>query len=223
MLHSGSRGVGNAIGRYFTELARTDMMRLDRKLPEDRDLCYFEEGAAHFNDYANAVAWGQRYARANRGGHDPADSRRVAGHFAPRFEIVDEVVECHHNYVTEEEHFNERVYVTRKGAIRARENDRGIIPGSMGTRSYIVRGLGSADSFCSAPHGAGRRMSRTEAKKRFDAADMIEQTAGVECRKDAGVADEAPGAYKDIDEVMRHAADLVRIEHTLRQVVCVKG
>ena len=218
MLHS--RGVGNVIGRYFTRLAKEDMDRLDRRAPVGKDLHYLEEGSEHFEDYRHALHWAQRYALENRRIllRLTTEALRTV---LPRFRTVDKVVECHHNYVAEEHHFGETVYVTRKGAIRARLGDRGIVPGSMGTRSYLVRGC--IDALDSCPHGAGRRMSRTQAKAQFDAADMIAQTAGVECRKDEGVVDEIPGAYKNIDEVMKHAGQLVEIEHTLKQVVCVKG
>ena len=222
MLHSGSRGVGNVIGRYFTRLAKDDMDRLDSRAPVGKDLHYIEEGSEHFEDYRHALHWAQRYALENRRIllRLTTEALRTV---LPRFKTVDKVVECHHNYVAEETHFGETVYVTRKGAIRARLGDRGIVPGSMGTHSYIVRGKGCMDALDSCPHGAGRRMSRTQAKAQFNAADMIAQTAGVECRKDEGVVDEIPSAYKNIDDVMRHADQLVEIEHTLKQVVCVKG
>ena len=222
MLHSGSRGIGNAVGRYFTRLAREDMMRLDKRLPEDRDLCYFTERAEHFADYHAALGWAQSYARANRQALMRLTLKALRSTLPP-FDLAQSAVECHHNYVATERHYGEELYITRKGAIRAETGDRGIIPGSMGTRSYIVAGKGCAEAFCSAPHGAGRRMSRRQAKQAFSIEDLEQQTAGVECRKDAGVLDEAPGAYKDIERVMEHAGDLVEIEHTLRQVVCVKG
>ena len=222
MLHSGSRGIGNVIGRYFTRLAKDDMQRLDSRAPVGKDLHYFKEGSEHFDDYLHALRWAQRYALENRRIllRLTTEALRTV---LPRFRTVDKVVECHHNYVAEEEHFGETVYVTRKGAIRACLDDRGIVPGSMGTRSYIVRGKGCSEALDSCPHGAGRRMSRTQAKAQFNAADMIAQTQGVECRKDEGVVDEIPSAYKNIDEVMRHADQLVEIEHTLKQVICVKG
>ena len=141
----------------------------------------------------------------------------------PAFKVTKEAINCHHNYVTQEHHFGAQVFVTRKGAIRAREGDLGIIPGSMGAKSYIVKGKGNPDSFCSCSHGAGRLMSRTQAKKRFNALDMERQTSGVECRKDNGVVDEIPAAYKDIDEVMQNQSDLVEVVHSLKQVICVKG
>ena len=222
MLHSGSRGIGNVIGRYFTRLAKNDMQRLDRRAPVGKDLHYFKEGSEHFDDYLHALRWAQRYALENRRILLQLTTEALRT-VLPRFRTVDKVVECHHNYVAEEEHFGETVYVTRKGAIRARRDDRGIVPGSMGTRSYIVRGKGCSEALDSCPHGAGRRMSRTQAKAQFNTADMMAQTEGVECRKDEGVIDEIPNAYKNIDEVMSHASQLVDIEHTLKQVICVKG
>lgn len=221
MLHSGSRGIGNVIGRYFIELARKDMGKHLANLP-DRDLAYLQEGAAHFNDYVEAVQWAQDYAMTNR----REMMRRILDALArqlPPFALTKEAINCHHNYVAVERHFGEDLFITRKGAIRAGVGDWGIIPGSMGAKSYIVRGKGEPDSFCSCAHGAGRRMSRTQARKKFGEDDLAVQTAGVECRKDTGVIDEIPGAYKDIDEVMAHQSDLVEVAHTLKQVVCVKG
>jgi tRNA-splicing ligase RtcB len=221
MLHSGSRGIGNAIGDYFIELARQDMERWFIRLP-DRDLAYFPEGSEHFEDYAEAVDWAQRYAAANRAAMLELILAALKRHLPP-FEVTTEVVNCHHNYVAREHHYGADVWVTRKGAIRAREGDLGIIPGSMGARSYIVRGRGNPESFCSCAHGAGRRMSRTAAEKSFSKADLEAQTEGVICRKDTGVIDEIPAAYKDIDTVMANQSDLVEVVHTLKQVVCVKG
>jgi tRNA-splicing ligase RtcB len=221
MLHSGSRGIGNAIGTYFIALARKDAERHQLHLP-DRDLAYFMEGAEHFEDYVEAVGWAQDYARANRAEMLDLVLEALRRHL-PAFEVTTEAVNSHHNYVERERHYGEDVWVTRKGAIRAREGELGIIPGSMGTRSYIVRGRGSAESLQSCAHGAGRRMSRNEAGRRFTVADLESQTAGVVCRKDRGVLDEIPGAYKDIDEVMANQADLVEVVHTLKQVLCVKG
>ena len=221
MLHSGSRGIGNAIGTYFIELAKKDIEKNQIQLP-DRDLAYFPEGAAHFSDYVEAVGWAQDYARANRVEMLDLVLEALRRHLPP-FEVTGEAVNCHHNYVEREKHFGKQVWLTRKGAIRARAGDLGIIPGSMGARSYIVRGKGSADSFDSCAHGAGRRMSRTQAEKQFSVSDLIEQTKDVVCRKDKGVLDEIPGAYKDIDEVMANQSDLVEAGHTLKQVVCVKG
>jgi tRNA-splicing ligase RtcB len=221
MLHSGSRGIGNAIGTYFIALAKQDAERHQRQLP-DRDLAYFTEGAEHFEDYVQAVGWAQDYARANRAEMMDLVLEALRRHL-PAFETTTEAVNCHHNYVARETHYGEDVWVTRKGAIRAREGDLGIIPGSMGTRSYIVRGKGSAEALQSCAHGAGRRMSRTQAGKQFTVADLERQTEGVVCRKDPGVLDEIPGAYKDIDTVMANQNDLVEVLHTLKQILCVKG
>jgi tRNA-splicing ligase RtcB len=223
MLHSGSRGVGNRIGTYFIELAREDMRRHVINLP-DRDLSYFPEGTKHFDDYVDAVEWAQAFAMENRRLMMEAviaAVRRVEG--IRRFDATLMAVNCHHNYVAREHHFGKNVLLTRKGAVLARAGDLGIIPGSMGTRSYIVRGRGNAESFHSCSHGAGRAMSRTEARRRFSLEDHARMTAGVECRKDREVIDETPAAYKDIDAVMEAQRDLVEIVHTLRQVVCVKG
>jgi tRNA-splicing ligase RtcB len=221
MLHSGSRGIGNVFGRYFIAAAKKDMSRHQVNLP-DRDLAYFSEGSEVFDDYVEAVSWAQDYALLNRAEMMRLIVDAIAEHLPP-FDVASEAINCHHNYVTKETHFGELLYITRKGAIRAGAGELGIIPGSMGARSYIVRGLGNEQSFCSCSHGAGRRMSRTEAKRKFSRADVAAQTEGVECRKDGGVIDEIPGAYKDIDEVMAHQTDLVEIVHTLKQVVCVKG
>lgn len=221
MLHSGSRGIGNAIGTYFIALAREDMMRLQTRLP-DRDLAYFTEGTEYFDDYVDAVDWAQQYARQNREEMMALVLAALRRHFPP-FDVIDEAVNCHHNYVVREHHFGAEVWVTRKGAIRAGKGELGIVPGSMGTRSYIVRGLGNPDSFHSSAHGAGRRMSRTQARKHFSIADMKRQTQGIICRKDKGVIDEIPGAYKDIDAVMASQRDLTEVVHTLRQIVNVKG
>ena len=221
MLHSGSRGVGNAIAEYFIQLARNDMERQAIQLP-DRDLAYFPEGNPHFADYVEAVHWAQEYARQNRACMLQLVLAALARHL-PRFDVTTEEVNCHHNYVELEHHFGADVWVTRKGAIRARKGEPGIIPGSMGARSYIVRGKGNPESFCSSAHGAGRRMSRTAATKRFDAADLVRETKGVICRKDKSVVDEIPSAYKDIDTVMANQSDLTEVVHTLKQIICVKG
>ncbi len=222
MLHSGSRGVGNAIGSMFIELAKQDAMRNNANLP-DRDLAYFEEGARYFGDYVRAVGWAQQFAKLNR----EVMMRRVIeaakAVIHKKFESHVEAVNCHHNYVQKETHFGQDVFVTRKGAVSAKKGELGIIPGSMGARSYIVRGKGNPESFESCSHGAGRTMSRTEAKRRFTLADHRAATEGVECRKDKDVIDEIPMAYKDIDAVMEAQKDLVEVVHTLKQVVCVKG
>lgn len=221
MLHSGSRGVGNRIGGYFIERAKRDMERWFIHLP-DKDLAYFPEGSDNFNDYVKAVAWAQAFAMANREVMMDA-VLNVMGRMFTGFAVGDVAVNCHHNYVSHEKHFGQKVWVTRKGAVSAQDGELGIIPGSMGARSYIVRGKGNANSFCSCSHGAGRVMSRTEAKKRFTVDDHVHATEGVECRKDADVVDETPMAYKDIDAVMAAQKDLVDVVHTLKQVVCVKG
>jgi tRNA-splicing ligase RtcB (3'-phosphate/5'-hydroxy nucleic acid ligase) len=221
MLHSGSRGIGNAIGTYFIELAKKDALKNNVHLP-DADLAYFPEGAQHFDDYVEAVGWAQDYARANREEMMDLVLEAMRRHL-PAFEVTGAAVNCHHNYVERERHFGEEVWLTRKGAIRARAGDLGIIPGSMGARSYIVRGKGAAESFHSCAHGAGRKMSRNAAQKAFSLEDLRTQTEGVVCRKDKGVLDEIPGAYKDIDEVMANQSDLVEVVHTLKQVLCVKG
>ena len=221
MLHSGSRGIGNAIGTYFIELARRDMEGQIANLPH-RDLAYFREGTEHFDEYVRAVDWAQRYAEANREAMMDIVLAAMRRHLPP-FEVTQEAVNCHHNYVSRERHFGEDILVTRKGAVRARAGELGIIPGSMGARSYIVRGKGNAESFHSCSHGAGRKLSRTAARKQFTLEQHCAATAGVECRKDAAVIDETPGAYKDIDAVMAAQQDLVEVVHTLKQVVCVKG
>ena len=223
MLHSGSRGVGNRIGTFFIELARKDMQKQIKNLP-DRDLAYFEEGSEHFEDYVDAVGWAQEFAMYNRKlmMEQIIDAVDESGEL-PEFSLTETAVNCHHNYVAREEHYGQQVLVTRKGAVRAGKGDMGIIPGSMGARSYIVRGLGNDESFHSCSHGAGRLMSRNEAKRRFSVDDHIKATAGIECRKDSEVIDETPMAYKPIDDVMNAQKDLVEIVHRLRQVVCVKG
>ena len=222
MLHSGSRGVGNAIGTHFIELAKKDAQRHQSNLP-DENLAYFEEGAQYFGHYVRAVSWAQKFALRNREvmmANLIATVRKV---IAKPFESHVEAVNCHHNYVQRERHFGEDVFVTRKGAVSAKRGELGIIPGSMGARSYIVRGLGNPESFESCSHGAGRVMSRTKAKQLFSVEDQVRATEGVECRKDANVIDEIPMAYKDIDAVMAAQRDLVEVVHTLKQVVCVKG
>ncbi len=223
MLHSGSRGVGNRIGSYFIELAKEDMRRHFINLP-DADLAYLPEGTKHFDDYVAAVGWAQEYAMTNRRlmmANVVAALGALPG--LPPFTAGLVAVNCHHNYVEREHHYGKNVFVTRKGAVRARKGDLGVIPGSMGTRSYIVSGLGNPESFHSCSHGAGRSMSRAEARRRFTVADHAKATEGIECRKDEDVIDETPAAYKPIDAVMEAQRDLVEVLHTLRQVVCVKG
>ena len=223
MLHSGSRGIGNKIGTYFIERAKQEMRRWFINLP-DADLAYIPEGSELFDDYVEALHWAQEFAQANR----EVMMRNVLGvlerHFPGKVGHPEEIaVNCHHNYVAKENHFGRNVWLTRKGAVRARKGDLGIIPGSMGARSYIVRGKGCDQSFHSCSHGAGRVMSRGEAIKKISLEDHAKATAGVECRKDEGVLDESPAAYKPIDKVMEAQRDLVEIVHELRQVVCVKG
>lgn len=222
MLHSGSRGVGNAIGQYFIEKAKEEMARFFIHLP-DQDLAYLPQGSKYYGDYIEAVSWAQRFAALNRTVmmHAVLDAIHRTLHLPITTDL--KAINCHHNYVSEERHFGEKVFVTRKGAVNANANTLGIIPGSMGERSFIVRGKGHRDSFCSCSHGAGRVMSRNQAKKQFTLEDHIRDTAGVECRKDIDVIDETPKAYKNIDDVMAAQAELVDIVHTLKQVLCVKG
>ncbi len=222
MLHPGSRGIGNRIGSYFIELAKQEIKRSFINLP-DADLAYLPGGSAHFDDYCEAVAWAQDFARTNRQLMMGATLKAIGETLGREVLAGDYAVSCHHNYVSRESHFGKNVLVTRKGAVRAREGELGVIPGSMGARSFIVRGKGNADSFCSCSHGAGRAMSRTEAKRRFTVEDHVKATEGVECRKDCDVIDETPAAYKSIDAVMSAQADLVEVVATLKQVVCVKG
>jgi tRNA-splicing ligase RtcB len=222
MLHSGSRGVGNAIGQMFIEIARQDMRAFWANLP-DRDLAYLSEGTQHFDDYVEAVGWAQDYARINRELMLERTLDAMRKVIPVKFQTRVEAVNCHHNYVSREQHFGEALLVTRKGAVSAREGELGIIPGSMGAKSYIVRGRGNAESFHSCSHGAGRLMSRGEAKRRFTLKDHRAATLGVECRKDVDVIDETPAAYKDIDAVMAAQSDLVEVIYTLKQVLCVKG
>jgi tRNA-splicing ligase RtcB len=221
MLHSGSRGVGNRIGTYFIALAKKDMKIYVNNLP-DIDLAYLKEGTEHFDDYVQAVSWAQRFAMTNRQLMMDAVIKTARAQLPP-FELGETAVNCHHNYVAKEHHFGHDVFVTRKGAVRAGLGDLGIIPGSMGARSYIVRGKGEAESFHSCSHGAGRAMSRGEAKRRFTLDDHAKATEGIECRKDKDVIDETPMAYKPIEKVMAAQAALVDVVHELRQVVCVKG
>jgi tRNA-splicing ligase RtcB len=221
MLHSGSRGIGNMIGTYFIEQAKRELERSGVQLP-DRDLAYLVEGSRLFDDYIEALDWAQNYALENRRHMMDTVLRVLRRHLKP-FQLTQEAINCHHNYAAREMHFGDNVWVTRKGAIRAGDGELGIIPGSMGARSFIVRGKGNAESFCSCSHGAGRVLSRTEAKRRYSLSEHAAATAGVECRKDASVIDETPMAYKPIEAVMAAQQDLVEVVHTLRQVVCVKG
>jgi tRNA-splicing ligase RtcB (3'-phosphate/5'-hydroxy nucleic acid ligase) len=222
MLHSGSRGIGNMIGNYFIEKAKRRMEQYFITLP-DNDLAYLAEDTDDFNDYVEAVGWAQNYAFENRRIMMATVIYALSRHIPVKFEITQEAINCHHNYIEKENHFGRNMWVTRKGAIRARAGDLGIIPGSMGQRSYIVRGKGNLESYCSCSHGAGRAMSRSEAVRRFTVDDLKAQTEGVECRKDQDVLDEIPSSYKSIDEVMANQTDLVEVVHTLKAVLCVKG
>ncbi|UTC29666.1 tRNA-splicing ligase [Bajunvirus bajun] len=224
MLHSGSRGVGNVIGRTFIAKAKEMMLKRDGQKPLDKDLAWFSEGEQEFDDYVEAVGWGQDFARVNRE-MMMHNVLRVMRSILPPFQTDTQAVNCHHNYVEKERHFGEDLWVTRKGAVRAGVDELGIIPGSMGAKSFIVRGKGNADSFCSCSHGAGRTMSRTQAKAQFSEADLAEATKGVECRKDAGVIDEIPNAYKSIDDVIdiQVASGQIEVVAILKQIVCVKG
>jgi tRNA-splicing ligase RtcB len=222
MLHSGSRGIGNMIGTYFIEKAKRRMEQYFISLP-DGDLAYLPEDTDDFRDYVEAVNWAQNYALENRRVMMDVVIAALKRHIKLEFSITQEAINCHHNYVEKENHFGKNLWVTRKGAIRARVGDLGIIPGSMGQRSFIVRGKGNPESYCSCSHGAGRKMSRSAARKVFTIDDLKQQTQGVECRKDDDVLDEIPGAYKDIDVVMDNQSDLVEVLHTLKQVLCVKG
>lgn len=222
MLHSGSRGIGNAIGTYFIEKAKEEMRRWHINLP-DIDLAYLPEGSQYFDDYIEALSWGQDFARRNRESMMAGALLALGEIMGQQITTSEEAVNCHHNYATRENHFGQNVWLTRKGAVRARKGDLGIIPGSMGVRSYIVSGLGNADSFCSCSHGAGRVMSRGEAVRKISLADHEAATQGVECRKDESVLDESPAAYKPIEKVMAAQSDLVEIVYELKQVICVKG
>lgn len=224
MLHSGSRGIGNKIGTYFIEKAKQDMRRYFINLP-DEDLAYIPDGSELFGDYMEALHWAQNFAKLNRIHMMRATLGVLAKHFPGKVEpeIPEHAVNCHHNYVSREKHYGKEVWLTRKGAVSAKRDELGIIPGSMGAKSFIVRGKGNRDSFCSCSHGAGRKMSRRKAQQEITLEQHIEATKGVECRKDESVLDESPAAYKDIDAVMAAQSELVDIVHTLKQIVCVKG
>lgn len=221
MLHSGSRGIGRQIGECAIELAKQQAIANNR-LPIDENLAWLDEGSYEFNAYINAMNWAQDYAKFNR---DTMMSLVIAAirRKIPHVATLGEVVNCHHNFTSLEEHFDEKVWITRKGAVSARSGEMGIIPGSMGAKSFIVTGKGNHDSYCSCSHGAGRKMSRSKAKSTFTIEDLMQQTSGIECRKDDKVIDEIPGAYKDIDEVMAAQADLVEVLQRLRQLLCIKG
>lgn len=222
MLHSGSRNVGKTIGEAAMEMAKQHMATLDITL-KDRDLAWLDDGTLAFEQYTAALGWAQDYARLNRDVMLHKVIQAVERTLGRRLAITDEAVNCHHNYLSKEEFGGRSVWVTRKGAVSARAGQLGIIPGSMGAKSFIVCGKGHELAYCSCSHGAGRKMSRSAAKRQFTEADLAAQTAGVECRKDGEVVDEIPGAYKDIDEVMAAQSELVDIKHTLKQVLCVKG
>ena len=223
MLHSGSRGVGNRIGSHFIKLAQKDMEKWFINWLPDKNLSYFPEGTDHFDDYTFAVQWAQDFARINREIMMENVITAILKSDVPGFSTDGQIVNCHHNYVDMENHYGENVWVTRKGAVSAKQGEWGIIPGSMGAKSFIVIGKGNPESFNSCSHGAGRVMSRTEAKNTFSVDQHKKATEGVECRKDAGVLDETPKAYKDIEKVMKAQKSLVDIRFTLKQVLCVKG
>ncbi len=223
MLHSGSRNIGNMLAQRHIETAKNLAKLVGLRLP-DPDLSHFVQGTPEFDAYWRDLQWAQNYALRNREVMMARFKRVVETHLAGGKPFKPSIqVNCHHNYAEREIHFGEEVYVTRKGAVRARQDDYGIIPGSMGAKSFIVKGKGCEDAFCSCSHGAGRQMSRNKAKLAFTLSDLIQQTAGVECRKDEGVLDEIPGAYKPIEQVMENQRDLVEVEATLKQVMCVKG
>jgi tRNA-splicing ligase RtcB (3'-phosphate/5'-hydroxy nucleic acid ligase) len=222
MLHSGSRNIGKTIGETAISMAREIAERKERQL-RDRDLAWLDEGSVEFEMYIEGLRWAQDYAAHNRALMLHAVLSALHEEFGREIGTFANAVQCHHNYASIEEHFGRQVWVTRKGAVSARSGELGIIPGSMGAKSFIVRGKGNADSYCSCSHGAGRRLSRAAAKRTYTLADLEQQTAGVECRKDGGVLDEIPGAYKNIDAVMAAQAELVDMVHTLQQVMCIKG
>ncbi|HAW45130.1 MAG TPA: RNA-splicing ligase RtcB [Sutterella sp.] len=221
MLHTGSRGPGNVLANYFIKMAKTSATQAGLDLPDD-NLAFFEEGTPVFNRYMRAVSWAQDYALENRRAI-AEDVLRTLQDFWPDAIYVGEVINCHHNYVTLESHFGQEVWVTRKGAISAKAGEAGIIPGSMGSESFLVEGLGNPAAFMSSSHGAGRKLSRTAAREAFNIEDLERQTQGVVCRKDQGVIDEIPSAYKDIHDVIDAQSDLTQIKHTLKQCLCVKG
>lgn len=222
MLHSGSRGVGNNLGKYFIEMALRRTERENGILP-NRALGWLPEGCPEFNDYLEAMMWAQDYAAENRNILMTSTLQCLRDVLGLRFKVLDEAVSCHHNYVAKEHHFGEDLWITRKGAVRAGLGELAIIPGSMGKESFIVRGRGDPNSYCSCAHGAGRLMSRGEARLQFSSADLRRQTEGVECKKDKSIIDEIPSAYKSITEVMKNQSDLVEVVHTLKAIVCVKG
>ena len=222
MLHSGSRNVGKTIGEAAISMAREEAIKAHVSLP-DKDLAWLTEGSVEFTQYTQALTWAQDYAALNRDLMLFRVMRALHRSFGREVGTSESAINCHHNYASLEEHFGSKVWITRKGAVSAKEGQLGIIPGSMGTKSYIVRGKGNLEAYCSCSHGAGRRHSRGAAKRLFNLDDLQAQTAGVECRKDSSVLDEIPGAYKDIDAVMAAQSDLVSVVHTLKQVMCIKG
>ena len=222
MLHSGSRNVGKTIGEVAITTARGLAAKNQVHLP-DRDLAWLDEGSAEFDEYVQGLLWAQDYAALNRDLMLFNVMNAIREEFGRDVGSTDHAVNCHHNYANIEEHFGHKVWITRKGAVSARAGEMGIIPGSMWAKSFIVRGKGNADAYCSCSHGAGRRLSRNAAKREYNLDDLAQQTVGVECRKDGGVLDEIPAAYKDIDAVMAAQADLVEVVATLKQVLCVKG
>lgn len=226
MLHSGSRGIGKHLADVHINSAKDLMKKYFIDLP-DPDLAYLAQDTKEFKDYIKALLWAQEYAELNRLEMMLRVLKDVSFHLYGEDKgsaaMTTLAVNCHHNYTAMENHYGQNVWVTRKGAVSAKAGQLGIIPGSMGTKSYIVEGLGNMESFCSCSHGAGRRMSRTKARQSFKVEDLAAQTKGVECKKDASVLDEIPGAYKDIDVVMNDQKDLVQVKHTLKQILCVKG
>lgn len=222
MLHSGSRNVGKTVGEAAMTKAKKYMATLDISLP-DKDLSWLAEGTPEFDEYVQALEWAQQYAKINRDTMLDLVLQAIRKTVSKPFDLTSEAVNCHHNYLSKEFHNGTEMWITRKGAVSAQFGQLGIIPGSMGAKSYIVCGKGYSEAYCSCSHGAGRKMSRTAAKKYFTVDDLEKQTEGVECRKDSGVVDEIPSAYKDIDEVMEAQSDLVEVKHTLKQILCVKG
>ena len=222
MLFRSSRGIGNSVAQVHINKAKELMRRQFISLP-DPDLAYFTEGTEEFETYLSDVEWCQQYAHFNRELMLQAVMRQLRELFGDRAAPAETRVNCHHNYIAHETHFGEKILVTRKGAISARNGEMGIIPGSMGTGTYIVRGRGNPEAFESAPHGAGRRMSRGQARRQFTTEDLCRQTEGVECRKDSAIVDEIPAAYKDIEEVIKRSEDLVEVVTRVKQIVCVKG
>jgi len=222
MLHSGSRGIGNKIGSFAIQMAREIAEKIDREIP-DKNLAWLDEGTPEFEMYVEGMHWAQDYAAHSRDLMLYLVLQALCEHFGFEVALMESVINCHHNYTSVETHFGQKMWVTRKGAVSAQAGELGIIPGSMGAKSFIVQGKGNTDAYCSCSHGAGRKLSRSAAKKQFTVADLAEQTHGIECRKDADVIDEIPSAYKNIDAVMAAQADLVEIVHTLNQVMCIKG